>query len=148
MACSYRGAVKRKCFQGISLPWISSSIPATTESHDDVIKWKTFSALLAICAGNPRWIPRTKAEWRGALMFSLICAWQTVAYMSWLNMTQSINNNRADSTLTNVSCGSYNMYSTYSSPYNYKTNHVTDRMRTRLATHFGFVAGGYVFTGR
>ena len=32
---------------------------------------ETFSALLAICAGNS---PH-KGQWRGALMFSLICAW-------------------------------------------------------------------------
>ena len=38
--------------------------------HDDVIKWKHFSALLAICAGNSPY----KGQWRGALMFSLICA--------------------------------------------------------------------------
>ena len=48
----------------------------------------TFSALLAICAGNspvpgefPRGIHRSpvnfphKGQWRGALMFSLICVW-------------------------------------------------------------------------
>ena len=32
---------------------------------------ETFSTLLAICAGNS---PH-KGQWRGALMFSLICAW-------------------------------------------------------------------------
>ena len=45
--------------------------------HDDVIKMETFSALLALCAGNS---PVTgefpsKGQWRGALMFSLISAW-------------------------------------------------------------------------
>ena len=38
---------------------------------------ETFSALLAICAGNspvPGEFPH-KGQWRGALMFSLICAW-------------------------------------------------------------------------
>ena len=38
---------------------------------------ETFSALLALCAGNspvPVNSPR-KGHWRGALMFSLICAW-------------------------------------------------------------------------
>ena len=40
-------------------------------------KTKIFSALLALCAGNS---PVTvnyphKGQWRGALMFSLICAW-------------------------------------------------------------------------
>ena len=38
---------------------------------------ETFSALLAICAGNspsPVTSPH-KGQWRGALMFSLICVW-------------------------------------------------------------------------
>ena len=38
---------------------------------------ETFSALLAICAGNspvPGEFPTHKGQWRGALMFSLICA--------------------------------------------------------------------------
>ena len=38
---------------------------------------ETFSALLAICVGNspvPSEFPH-KGQWRGALMFSLICAW-------------------------------------------------------------------------
>ena len=38
---------------------------------------ETFSALLALCAGNspvPVNFPH-KGQWRGALMFSLICAW-------------------------------------------------------------------------
>ena len=42
--------------------------------HDDVIKWKKFSALLAICAGNSPVNSPHKGQWRGALMFSLICA--------------------------------------------------------------------------
>ena len=44
---------------------------------------ETFPALLAICAGEfngSRWIPR-KGQWRGALMFSLICVWIN----GWLN---------------------------------------------------------------
>ena len=37
---------------------------------------ETFSASLAICAGNyqSRWIPRT-GQWRRALTFSLVCVW-------------------------------------------------------------------------
>ena len=44
--------------------------------HDDVIKWKTFSALLTLCAGIHRWPVNSphKGQWRGALMLSLICA--------------------------------------------------------------------------
>ena len=35
---------------------------------------ETFSALLALCAGNSP-VPPHKGQWRGALMFSLICVW-------------------------------------------------------------------------
>ena len=43
--------------------------------HDDAIKWKYFPRYWPFVRGiHPsRWIPLTK--WRGALMFSLICAW-------------------------------------------------------------------------
>ena len=44
-----------------------------------------FPALLALCERNPpvtdRWISRHKGQWRGALMFSLICAWRNC----WVN---------------------------------------------------------------
>ena len=43
--------------------------------HDDVLKWKQFPHywLLAICVGNS---PSShKGQWRGTLMFSLICVW-------------------------------------------------------------------------
>ena len=46
-------------------------------------KIETFSALLAICAGNsgsPVNSPH-KGQWRGALMFSVICAWIN----GWIN---------------------------------------------------------------
>ena len=36
---------------------------------------ETFSALLAICVGNSPMNSPNKGQWRGALMFSLICAW-------------------------------------------------------------------------
>ena len=36
---------------------------------------ETFSALLAICAGNSSWKSPHKGQWRGALMFSLIYVW-------------------------------------------------------------------------
>ena len=40
---------------------------------------ETFSALLALCEGNHRSPVDSphKGQWRGALMFSLICAWST-----------------------------------------------------------------------
>ena len=48
---------------------------------------ETFSALLDLCAGNPPGIHRSpvdsphKGQWRGSLMFPLICAWTT----GWAN---------------------------------------------------------------
>ena len=42
---------------------------------------ETFSELLAICAGNS---PH-KGQWRGALMFSLICVWIS----SWVNSREA-----------------------------------------------------------
>ena len=51
-------------------------IETSNAIHYDVIKWKKNSAILAICAGNspvPVNSPH-KGQWRGALMFSLICA--------------------------------------------------------------------------
>ena len=41
---------------------------------------ETFSALLALCADNPVNSPH-KAQWRGALKLSLICAWIS----GWVN---------------------------------------------------------------
>ena len=44
--------------------------------HDDVIKWKHFPRYWPFVRGihRDRWIPQHKGQWRGALMFSLICA--------------------------------------------------------------------------
>ena len=41
---------------------------------------KTFSGVLAICAGNSPVNSPHKGHWRGALMFSLICALKTVEW--------------------------------------------------------------------
>ena len=56
--------------------WASMSLV----SHHEVLRsWRrhqmeTFSALLALCAGNSPVNSPHKGQWRGALMFSLICA--------------------------------------------------------------------------
>ena len=46
-------------------------------SHDDAIKWKQFSRYWPFVRGIHRspMNSRHKGQWRGALMFSLICAW-------------------------------------------------------------------------
>ena len=54
-----------------------ASLPATRHSHDDVIKWKNFPRHWPFLRGmhrSPVDSPH-KGQWRGALMFSLICAW-------------------------------------------------------------------------
>ena len=61
-------------FRHIDLPWWRHQM-------------KTFSALLAICAGNspvPVNSPH-KGQWRGALMFSLNCTWIN----GWVNNRES-----------------------------------------------------------
>ena len=45
---------------------------------------ETFSALLALCAGNSPVSPH-KGQWRGALMLSLICAWLN----GWVNTREA-----------------------------------------------------------
>ena len=48
---------------------------------------ETFSTLLAICAGNPPAPVKSphKGQWRGALMFSLICVWIN----GWVNRREA-----------------------------------------------------------
>ena len=51
--------------------------------HDDVIKWIHFPPYWPFVRGIHRWPLNSplKGQWRGALMFSLICAWIN----SWVN---------------------------------------------------------------
>ena len=69
--------VKASCL----LPSDCHSWSGSWNGHFDLTWWRhqmeTFSALLAICAGNSP-VPVNslhKGEWRGTVMFSLICAW-------------------------------------------------------------------------
>ena len=55
----------------------ASVSPSPGLSHDDVIKWKLFPRYWPFVRGihrSPVNSPH-KGQWRGALMFSLICAW-------------------------------------------------------------------------
>ena len=55
--------------------WTNS--PNVQSNHDDVIKWKHFSAQLAYVRGihrSPVNSPHN-GQWRGALVFSMVCAW-------------------------------------------------------------------------
>ena len=67
--------------------WPPKSLFNSTQNKAWQSWWRhqmeTFSALLAICAGNspvPVEFPH-KGQWRGALMFSLICVWIS----GWVN---------------------------------------------------------------
>ena len=59
------------------------SISQTALNHDDVIKWKHFSRYWHFVQGIHRSLVNSphKSQWRGALMFSLICAWTN----GWVN---------------------------------------------------------------
>ena len=48
-----------------------------TSPHDDVIKWKHFPRYWSFVRGihQSQVISPHKGQWRGALMFSLICVW-------------------------------------------------------------------------
>ena len=51
--------------------------------HDDVIKWKHFSRYWPCVRGIHRWPVNSphKGQWRGPLVFSLICSWIN----AWVN---------------------------------------------------------------
>ena len=50
--------------------------------HDDVIQWKHFRVTGPLCGISPvPVISPHKGQWRGALMFSLICVWMN----GWVN---------------------------------------------------------------
>ena len=61
------------------LSWLSLKTMASWWRH----QMEAFSALLALCAGNHRSPVNSphKGQWRGALIFSLICAWIN----AWVN---------------------------------------------------------------
>ena len=64
----------------LSMFWLSSYV---NTSHDDVIKWKYFPRNRPFVRGIHRSPVNSthKGRWRGALVFSLICAW----IKGWVN---------------------------------------------------------------
>ena len=82
MGWSYLPIPKLQRYNRWSLGWINNFTPHFTRYVYIMWSWwrhqmESFSALLALCAGNspvPVNSPH-KGQWRGALMFSLICAW-------------------------------------------------------------------------
>ena len=63
----------------IHFGWVSyiATTPYTCCTHDDVIKWNHFTRYLTFVRGIHRSLVNSplKGQWRGALKFSLICAW-------------------------------------------------------------------------
>ena len=53
--------------------------------HDDAIKWKHFPRYWPCVWGIHRWPVDSpcKGQWRGALMFSLICTWTNIWVNNW-----------------------------------------------------------------
>ena len=56
---------------------IHGALPHVPDVHDDVIKWKHFPYYWSFVQGihRPPVNSPHKGQWRGALMFSLICVW-------------------------------------------------------------------------
>ena len=71
MSCFYHTLTKLK----VCIP--VSPCPLPVCPHDDVIKWKHFPRYRPFLRGIHRWPVNSplKSQWRGALMFSLICVW-------------------------------------------------------------------------
>ena len=67
--------------------WYWSDAELRTEL-DDVIKWKHFPCYWPFLPGIHQWPVNSqhKSQWRGALMFSFICAW----IGSWVNTRMAV----------------------------------------------------------
>ena len=73
----------RGCCGNWSPAWNMISFSLQFVNHDDVIKWKHFPRYWPFVRGIPRSPVNSphKGQWRGALMFSLICA----RIIAWVN---------------------------------------------------------------
>ena len=78
-------SVSPVCSDRVNISWTHRNFPNVfywqpqepIRPHDDVIKWKHFPCYWTFVRGihrSPVNSPH-KGQWRGALMFSLICAW-------------------------------------------------------------------------
>ena len=70
-------------FQRCTFRNIWTSYPQEFPHHDDVTKWKYFPRYWHFMRGIHRSLVNSlhKSQWRGTLMFSLICAWINI----WIN---------------------------------------------------------------
>ena len=64
-------------FKRIVLNYIATTRTQTMLLHDDIIKWKHFLRYWSFMRGIHRSTVNSphQGQWRGALMFSLICVW-------------------------------------------------------------------------
>ena len=72
-----RALGNRCCEEQVCQVALSMTYTTGTWHHDDVIKWKHFPRYWPFVRGI-HWSPVNsphKGQWRGALMFSLICTW-------------------------------------------------------------------------
>ena len=80
-----------------------------TDHHDDVIKWKHFPRYWPFVRGNHRSPVNSplKGHWRGALMFSLICAWMN----DWVNNREAgtLRRHRGHYDVIVMDCGDMDM---------------------------------------
>ena len=86
----------------ISNPIILSNQTEAWNLHNDVIKWKPFPGCWSFLRGihrSPMTSPR-KGQWRGALMFSLICAWMN----GWVNNGKAGDSRRHNAPYNTVMC--------------------------------------------
>ena len=95
---------------GLSVRIYGIRLTEWPHGHDSLITWwrhqmETFSALLAICAGNSPVTVNSlhKGQWRGALMFSLICAWMNGSVNS--READDLRRHRPHCDVTVMSCG-------------------------------------------
>ena len=75
--CLIRCIVGRREHTGRKTVYVISRCCLGLGTQTDVIKWKHFPRYWPLARGIPRWPVNSpyKAQWRGALMFSLIRAW-------------------------------------------------------------------------
>ena len=92
------------------LRWIqsdSTSKCGTQSCHGDVIKWKYFPRYWPFVRGIHRSPVNSplKDQWRGALMFSLICAWMN----GWENTREAGHHAHYDATVMLLSDGCFSV---------------------------------------
>ena len=81
--------ITRKCLHCLCKHHLAIKTRETWEScYDDVIKWKHFPLYWPFVRGIHRYPVNSphKGQWRGALMFCLICAWIN----GWVNNGETV----------------------------------------------------------